>query len=86
LRELTVQVGEPSDQSVAQMMDVALALVGTVGYPDSGGSFAESALDEFGWMSASDRTAHQGDAVVGAIQLGTFLHDDGFTFYMVPAA
>jgi hypothetical protein len=86
LRELTVQVREPSDQSVGQMMEVALALVGTVGYPESGGSFAESTLDEFGWMSSSDPSAHQDDAVVGTIQLGTFLHDDGFTFYMVPAA
>ncbi len=85
LRELTVQVGEPSDQSVGQMMDVALALVGTVGFPESGGAFARSALDEFGWLNAADPATHQEDAIVGAIQLGTFLHDAGFTFYMVPS-
>ncbi|MDH3538461.1 MAG: toll/interleukin-1 receptor domain-containing protein [Acidimicrobiia bacterium] len=85
LRELTVQVGEPSDQSVGQMMDVARALVGVVGYPESGGAFARSALDELGWPSAPDPATHEEDAIVGAIQLGTFLHDDGFTFYMVPA-
>jgi hypothetical protein len=85
LRELTVQVGTPSTQAVSLMMDVATALVGTVGQPESSGAFARSALDEFGWLSASDPTTHQGDAVLGAIQLGTFLHDAGFTFYMVPA-
>ncbi|MBT8166177.1 MAG: TIR domain-containing protein [Acidimicrobiia bacterium] len=85
LRELTVQVESASDEAVSEMMDVAMALVGTVGQPESSGAFARSALDEFGWLSAPDPTAHQGDAVLGAIQLGTFLHDGGFTFYMVPA-
>lgn len=86
LRELTVQVAEISDQTVQQMMDVASALVRTVGFPESGDSFASSALGSFGWLSASDPTSHQNDAVVGGIQLGTFLHDGGFTFYMVPSA
>jgi hypothetical protein len=85
LRELTVQIETPSGQAVEQMMDVAMALVGTVDPPESSGTFARSALDEFGWLSASDPASHQDDAVLGAIQLGTFLHDAGFTFYMVPA-
>ena len=85
LRELTVQVGTATDQAVSQMMDVAAALVGTVAPPNSGGAFAQSALAEFGWLDAPDPTVHQGDAVLGAIQLGTFLHEAGFTFYMVPA-
>ena len=56
-----------------------------VGYPEAESGFAASAIGEFGWLQSPDPTTHQGEAQVGNIRLGTFLHEGGYTFYIVPA-
>jgi len=85
LRELTVQVSEPTAGAVRLMTDMARALIATVGFPQADDDFAADALESFGWLSAADPASHEGNAVVGAVRLGTFLHDGGFTFYLTPA-
>lgn len=85
LRELSLQLPNPTRASVDDMIFRAIALIMTVGSPDVDAGMATGYLDEIGWLFSSNITAHEGIGTFGAVRMGTFTDGDSLIFFMLPA-
>ncbi len=85
LRELSLQLSNPTRASVDDMIFRAMALIMTVGSPDVDAGMATGYLDEIGWLFSSNITAHEGEGTFGAVRIGTRTDGDELIFYVSPA-